>query len=250
MIRVEIDGRPADVDGLRAFALGGGYGHFTAMQVRDGRTRGLDLHLARLHAANRELFGRGLDRGQVRDHIRHAVGADGDGSVRVQVIAPEDAVSIMVTVRPPGAMARTPQGLLPVDYQRPAAHLKHNGGFGQEYFRRLAQRAGFDEALLTTPDGVISEGGITNVGCWDGSTLVWPDAPALAGVTMQLLRRALPSRTTTLRVGDLTGYDAVFVSNSRGIALVDRVGDVPLPTPEKALDVLRDAYGAVRWDPL
>ena len=35
----------------------GSYGHFTAMQVRAGATRGLPLHLARLDAANRELFG-------------------------------------------------------------------------------------------------------------------------------------------------------------------------------------------------
>lgn len=31
------------------------------MQVRDLRTRGLDLHLARLDAAQREIYGTGLD---------------------------------------------------------------------------------------------------------------------------------------------------------------------------------------------
>jgi hypothetical protein len=55
---IEIDGAPADLAALRAVLLGG-YGHFTAMQVRDGRTRGLDLHLRRLDAGNRELFGGG-----------------------------------------------------------------------------------------------------------------------------------------------------------------------------------------------
>ena len=49
--RMEIDGNvPADAQ-LRALALGG-YGHFTAMQVRGRRVRGLDLHLSRLAAAN------------------------------------------------------------------------------------------------------------------------------------------------------------------------------------------------------
>jgi hypothetical protein len=32
------------------------YGHFTAMQVRGRRTRGLALHLRRLEAATKELF--------------------------------------------------------------------------------------------------------------------------------------------------------------------------------------------------
>jgi hypothetical protein len=41
-MRIEIDGQPAGPDLLRLQALGG-YGHFTAMQVRDRCTRGFDL---------------------------------------------------------------------------------------------------------------------------------------------------------------------------------------------------------------
>ena len=51
-----------------------GWGHFTAMQVRGGRTRGLDLHLARLEAAHRDVYGRALGGQEVRDRIRHALG--------------------------------------------------------------------------------------------------------------------------------------------------------------------------------
>ena len=69
-MRVEVDGREATDERLRfpAFA----YGHFTAMQVRAGCVRGLDLHLRRLDAANRELFDAGQD---VVD--RHVVVAHG-----------------------------------------------------------------------------------------------------------------------------------------------------------------------------
>ena len=45
--------------------------------------------------------------------------------------------------------------------------------------RRLANGHGFDEALLTGPGGVISEGAITNLACYDGTTLVWADAPRI-----------------------------------------------------------------------
>ena len=43
---VEINGEPATVAGL--LPVLSNYGHFTVMQVRDGRTRGLALHLRRL----------------------------------------------------------------------------------------------------------------------------------------------------------------------------------------------------------
>ena len=41
---VEVDGAVPTVEVL-AGLVRRGYGHFTAMQVRDGGTRGLDLHL-------------------------------------------------------------------------------------------------------------------------------------------------------------------------------------------------------------
>src|ERR1700761_9844012 len=86
-IRVDVNGRTATAEQLRDYVLGP-YGHFTAMQVRSARTRGLALHLARLDAATRELFGRGLDGDQVRAHIRHALGDIQDASVRVIVYWP------------------------------------------------------------------------------------------------------------------------------------------------------------------
>src|SRR4051794_41878082 len=68
LLRVEVNGGTATAGQLRYPALVN-YGHITVMQVRSGRTRGLQLHLTRLDAANRELFGTGLDDERVRDHI-------------------------------------------------------------------------------------------------------------------------------------------------------------------------------------
>src|SRR5215469_11134450 len=82
--RIEIDGRSATTGDLRAAAVSN-FGHFTAMQVREHRVRGLKLHLARLDAANVELFGTGLDGDLVRSRIRHALGDTRDASVRVHV---------------------------------------------------------------------------------------------------------------------------------------------------------------------
>jgi branched-subunit amino acid aminotransferase/4-amino-4-deoxychorismate lyase len=242
--RMEIDGRTAHPDAWQALDLG--FGHFTAMQVRDGRTRGLDLHLARLDAANREIFVYPLDADLVRERIRHALGGTRDASVRVYAAE----TSIVVTVRDPGHAPAGPQRLRSVRYQRPLAHLKHLGGFAPEYHRRAAQRDGYDEVLLVTDDGTISEGGITNLACWDGTALVWPDAPHLAGITMQLLRQALPWKETTLNLADLPRAKTVFVTNARGIAAVAQVDDVPLPVDESLTKTLIEVYDAVPWDPI
>ena len=57
---VEIDGEEPSLGALRSLALDH-YGHFTAMQVRGGGVRGLDVHLRRLAAQSRELFDEELD---------------------------------------------------------------------------------------------------------------------------------------------------------------------------------------------
>ncbi|GAA4605600.1 aminotransferase class IV family protein [Actinoallomurus liliacearum] len=254
-LRVEVDGGPATADRLRHLALVN-YGHLTVMQVRGRRTRGLGLHLARLDAANRELFGTGLDGDRVRDHIRHALGDDfPDATIRLVVFRPDEAedVSILVIVRPPHDMPAAPQSLQTVRYERPVAHIKHVGAFGQIYHGSAAGRAGFDDALLTGPGGVISETSIANIGFFDGDSVVWPDAPLLPGITMQLLEpalaaRGLPSRRRTVRVADLPSFDTVFVSNSGGVAPVGRVDDVPLSIDPELVKTLFEAYESVPWD--
>jgi branched-subunit amino acid aminotransferase/4-amino-4-deoxychorismate lyase len=249
VLRVEIDGRAVSDDQFRHLALHS-YGHFTAMQVRGGGVRGLDLHLARLTTANQEMFGAELDPDRVRVHIRHALGDLADASVRTMVVlAADDVPALLVTVRPPAGVSSVPLSLRSVPYQRPLPHLKQiGGGFGQVYYRRLAAREGFDEALLTGPDGVIAEGGITNVGFFDGAGVVWPDAPALIGITMRLLERGVPSRRGTVRLADLPAFDGVFVTSSRGIAPVDRVDDLRVPVVTDRMKAVSEAYEAVPWD--
>jgi branched-subunit amino acid aminotransferase/4-amino-4-deoxychorismate lyase len=250
-LTIEINGRAATPDELMALALNG-YGHFTAMQVRGGRTRGLRLHLDRLEAASREMFGAGLDGGQVRDCIRHALGAQvRDASVRVIIQQPveQEPPWLTVTVRAP-ADPLPDSRLGSAAYQRSVAHIKHTGDFGQRYYGRLAERNGFDEALLTGPDGLISEGSVTNIGFFDGTAVVWPAAPMLAGITMQLVqaRLALPQRHSPVRIADLGSFEAVFVTNSHGVAAVTEVDGRRLPVDRAFTGMLQDHYESVPWD--
>jgi branched-subunit amino acid aminotransferase/4-amino-4-deoxychorismate lyase len=87
MSRTEIDGESAKAEDLLIPAVVN-YGHFTGMRVRGGAVRGLDLHLARLESANRELYGVSLNQDRVRAYIRHALGGQtNDTNVRVTVFS-------------------------------------------------------------------------------------------------------------------------------------------------------------------
>jgi branched-subunit amino acid aminotransferase/4-amino-4-deoxychorismate lyase len=252
ILRAEIDGREATAEQLRfpAFA----YGHFTAMQIRGRSVRGLALHLSRLDAANRELFGVGLDGDLVRDRIWHALGDMADASVRVYVGEHDpDDVSIMVTVRGPIEVTAEPVGLMSVPYQRSEPHIKHLSDHGQVYHRRRAALAGFDDALLTGADGIVSECGIANIAFFDGASVVWPEAPALQGITMQLVEPRLPSAGVASRRGpvhlrDIGSYHAAFVTNSRGIVPVGRIDGVDVAVDADLMRTVADVYGSVPWD--
>jgi branched-subunit amino acid aminotransferase/4-amino-4-deoxychorismate lyase len=253
ILRTEVDGREPTAEQLRFPAFT--YGHFTAMQIRGRSVRGLELHLARLDAANREVFGAGLDGDLVRDRIRHALADDMmDASVRVYVGGGDnDDVSILVTVRDPIEVTAEPIGLMSVGYLRSEPHIKHLADHGQVFHRHRAELAGFDDALLTGPHGEISECGIANIAFFDGTSVVWPDAPALQGITMQLLEPRLRDAGLTTRRGpvhlrDLGSYRAAFVTNSRGIVPVGRIDDVTLAIDTDLMRTVAEVYGSVLWD--
>jgi branched-subunit amino acid aminotransferase/4-amino-4-deoxychorismate lyase len=226
-----------------------GWGHFTAMQVRGGRTRGLDLHLARLEAAHQEVYGRPLDGREVRDRIRHALGGRPDASVRVYGYW----AGLIITVREPQDTPDRPHSMKVMQFQRPLARLKHVGSWGQGRFREAALAAGFDECLLTDETGRISEGTITNVGFWRDGTVIWPDAPKLDGITMLVLRRQLAAAGVgqaeeVVRVRDLAGYGGMILCNSRGWAPVGRVDDQVISQDEAFTAVIKAAIGSCPWD--
>jgi branched-subunit amino acid aminotransferase/4-amino-4-deoxychorismate lyase len=241
---VEVNGHAAD-DEAAALLDHEGWGHFTAMQVRDGRTRGLRLHLARLEAAHREVYGKPLDGDLVRERIRHALDGRPDASVRVYGYW----AGLIVTVRGPQEMASRPHAMMTQHYQRPLARLKHVGSWGQGRLHARATAAGFDDGLLTDETGRISEGVITNVGFWRDGSVIWPEAPKLDGITMLVLQRELrargiPQAEATVRVQDLPAYHGMIVCNSHGWAPVGRVDDTPIQHDDAFTDAVSAAYAS------
>lgn len=238
--RLELNGAPASVDDLRHLVQTN-YGHFTVMRAEDGTVRGLDLHLDRLQAATRELFGSELDRVRVRGYLRHVLaGAAGPWSLRINVFArgldrehmerPVE-VDVLVGASPAPVPAAQPLRVRSFVYARELPSIKHVGTFALFHHRRLARLAGFDDALFVDANGRISEGSIWNIGFVDrDGTVVWPQAPQLDGVGMRLVDAGLASqgmrgRVRPVHLRELDTFRIAFFSNAgtpvRALASID-----------------------------
>jgi branched-chain amino acid aminotransferase len=191
------------------------FGHFTSMQVRDGRVDGLDLHFDRLDRSTREVFGQPLPADRVHADLRAAL----DLSLRVNVFATTE-LQLLIRVGPPLQPGADPVRLLAFEHERSVPHLKHTGTFDLTYYARKAKQSGYDDALFHTVSGEISEASIWNICFARGTEIVFPTAPVLPGIRQQVLQRGLHTYSTApVPVTDLPRYDAAYLTNSIDPAL-------------------------------
>lgn len=255
----ELNGRPVTLDELQTLALTN-YGSFTSLRVDDGRVRGLAMHLERLVRDTRLLFGVDLDTERVRELIRRVAPTNGSTTIRVTVFDPSTdlghpdgatAPKILITQRPAGALPLPPLAVQSTFYERDVPEVKSVGLFGTLHHRRTAQLNGYDDALFVDAHGVISEGGTWNIGFFDGDHVLWPDAPALPGVTMQLLQGVHEHRLTRITLADLGGMQAAFATNAAiGVRAITRIDDVHLSADHPVHDILRKEYLDVPGEPI
>jgi branched-subunit amino acid aminotransferase/4-amino-4-deoxychorismate lyase len=225
------------------------------MLVEDFRVRGLALHMERLASDCRQLFDVGLDTDAVRHYVRHALsGNPGLVTARVTVYDPaldlgtigSDAEpSILVTTRPAARSVPAPLRLQAAFYQREVPSVKHVSVFGALMHRRRAQRAGFDDVLFTSRDGLVCEISTANIGFVRGGRIVWPQSEWLPGITMALINRAPdePVAMEPVRLSDLPDMEASFATNSvTGVRAVVSVDGTQWPADHEALAGLRKLY--------
>ncbi|WP_228991508.1 aminotransferase class IV family protein [Streptomyces sp. DH8] len=252
-----LNGRPATADDLAALAFAG-HAHFTAAQVRDGRLRGLDLHLERLRSASAELFGRALPEEVVRSRLRAALrGGPADLSLTATVYSPageftaaDAGLALLVRTGPPSSGPVGPLALAAVEHERFLPHVKHVGEVAKTHLLRRAVADGFDDAAFLDRAGRFSEATIWNLAFWDGEAVVWPRADVLSGTTLSIVRRRLERLGTAQRTVDVTPADlpalagaAVMNSWTPGVP-VHRIGATGLPAAPRFLELLHRAYGA------
>ncbi|OXM71362.1 MULTISPECIES: aminotransferase class IV family protein [Amycolatopsis] len=252
---VHRNGRAATSEDLAPLAFAG-YAHFTAMQVRGGRIRGLDLHLARLRNASVEMFGTALPDETVTAYLRAALK---EGPADVSLVATVYSPEFSTADAEPGVLVRTgpatdgpagPLSLATFEYERVLPAIKHVGEVAKTYYPKQATKRGFDDAAFVDRHGRLTEASIWNLAFWDGEAVVWPEGPMLGGVTMGILRRQLDrlgvaQRSQVVTVPDLSSLRGAVVMNSwtPGVA-VSRIEDVELGTPESFVELLHRAYAA------
>ncbi|WP_313622164.1 aminotransferase class IV family protein [Achromobacter sp.] len=255
---VQRNGQPATAEDLAPLAFAG-YAHFTAMQVRNGRARGLDLHLTRLKAASIEMFGQALPDEAIRDYLRTAIQASPDDHSLVATVyspageftvaGPDARPEVLVRTGPPASGPGGPLALAAVEHERMLPQVKHVGEVAKTYYLRQAAAQGFDDAAFVDRNGRLSEASIWNLAFWDGTGVIWPDAAMLRGTTMGIVQRQLerlgvPQRTRAVALADLPGLRGAAVMNSwtPGVA-VSRIGETAFPEAPAFLEALHRAYG-------
>jgi branched-subunit amino acid aminotransferase/4-amino-4-deoxychorismate lyase len=254
------NGQPTQVEDLLPALVN--YGHFTSLQVRGGAVQGLDLHLARLLQATRELFGSELDTAQVRGWMAQALQRAGlaDASLRVTVFSrhfdfrdplARVAVDVLVAVSAPVSLS-APRRVRSVTWQRELPQIKHVGTFGLFAQRRAAMADGFDDALFVDTQGHVSEGTTWNVAVHDGHQLIWPRAAALRGTAEALLRAHWngPQVCRPLPAGALHGVQAAFACNASGLWALESIDGRALTGSLALAEQGRAVLAGLPWQPL
>jgi len=253
------NGRPATDSDLNPLAFAG-YAHFTAMQVRGGQVRGLDLHLARLRDASRRMFGQVLPDALLRGYLQAAIAAGpSDLSLMATVYSPAGEFTVAGPDVAPEVLVRTapasngpagPLSLAVFGHERVLPEMKHVGEIAKTWFLRQAVEQGFDDATFLDREGRLSEGSIWNLAFWDGDAVVWPQAAMLVGTTMGIVQRQLAvlgiaQRVQPVRLQDLSAMAGAVVMNSwtPGIS-VHRIGNVALPDAPAFTALLHRAFQA------
>jgi 4-amino-4-deoxychorismate lyase len=260
VLNVELNGRTPDLAQTQRLATLN-YGHYTSMQVRDGRVRGLALHMARLDDGNETFFGGRMDiadEHRLRELLRHALGGTADASARVALVAgpdPQAPPDVLITVTDPAPDDPGPPLRVRTDrFVRDWPEQKHAATMGQHFAVRRARQAGYDDALLVGPDGAVREGSAWNVAFWDGEKVIWPQAPVLKGVTMVLLQIAMTMTGTPWALRPVTTGElpdllaAAAVSSRRAAHPIASIDDVRFDENKRLADALTDAWKTVPYD--
>ncbi|MDO5630936.1 MAG: aminotransferase class IV family protein [Paracoccus sp. (in: a-proteobacteria)] len=254
-----LDGHEALAKDLSPLAFAG-FAHFTAMQIRNGKLRGLDLHLKRLRLASLAMFGQAHDDMRVRDILRMAIDAGpSDLSLTATVFSRSGEFSAKGAPDDPAMLVRTfpaapgPVGPVALDmvvHQRVLAEFKQVGEPMKTYAMRQAARRGYDDALFIDEQGRLAEATIWNLAFWDGESIIWPKADILHGVTMQIVDRQLAkigirSRIEEIRLADIDSFSGAALMNSWTPCVpIRKIGAINVAVSEQFHLALRTAYEA------
>ncbi len=237
-----------------------GFAHFSALQVRDRKIKGLDLHLARLRQASLTLYNRASTDTLIRSYLRSAIeNSPPNHSLTITVYSPKGEFTVQSMDIEPAVLIRTsaptngpagPLRLAAIPHERPLPETKHVGEIGKTYYLHQAVKRGFDDAVFVNNDGHLSEGSIWSLVFWDGESVIWPKARILKGTMMGIVQRQLsrlniPQRDEIITMSRLAELQGAAVMNSwtPGISVTE-IESNSFTEPNALIELLHKAYKA------
>lgn len=210
----------------------------------DGAGVAIDRHRSRFSAHVHEVFGVDeQESGAAYDHALAHLPAE--GSWFPAFVWTDGGLRLLVRPFPVERLHDTTTLLLvPTTDARKRPDIKGFDYLSQTYAHRQATDAGYDDQILTTADGKITETVFATVVVARNGELLVPDAPRLDSVTLAVLRERAgrPVRPVALTASHLLTAPVVFtLSALHGVRVVERVNDGSYqPNPQ-----LRESLQAV-----
>jgi branched-chain amino acid aminotransferase len=239
---------PATDDGLIR-----GDGVFEVIRVYDGAPFALDEHFARLErsAANLRLT---VDLESVRADahrlLAEALAGDPSAYESVRIVLTRGGRRLLFTEAPLGLPERIRLGSITYSPTHVLDGVKSLSYAANMLARRLAQEAGYDDALLVTPHGRVLEASTASVFWVTGGAIYTPPLSdhILASITRAVVLEVTDAQERACVLDDLRGADEVFLASTmrevHPVSAVDdrtfeTVGPVTARTGEVVIERIR-----------
>lgn len=218
----------------------------------DGAGIAVDRHRSRFTAHVQEVFG--VDKDETVAAYDHALAhLPSDGSWFPGFVWTSKGLRLVLRPFPVEHLRSSTTLLLQGTLDaRKRPDIKGIDYLSQLYAHRQATDAGYDDQVLATGDGSLTETVFATLLIAQGGELIVPDAPRLAGITLEVLgeRAGRPVRLDTVTPSRLLAAPAVFtLSSLHGVRVVERVNDASYqPNPalrDRLQEVLDEARGPV-----
>ena len=215
----------------------------------DGAGVAVDRHRDRFTAHVRAVFDVGAEESAAAyDHALAHLPVE--GSWFPAFVWTAAGLRLLVRPFPVEQLRRTTTLLLrPTLDARKRPDIKGFDYLSQTYALRDATDAGYDDQVLATSDGSLSETVFATLVLARGGELIVPDAPRLDSVTLSVLRERAgrPVRAATVTASHLLTAPAVFtLSALHGVRVVERVNDASYEPNPALRDRLQAALQGAR----
>ena len=211
-----------------------GYGLIETMRVREGRIPFLERHVARLERSLRQL---GLPRSsQDVAALVRPFAETGDAVLRVEVL--DGRASVTVRELPP---LDPPAVITASEPHRPYAHKTTERGCFLTAAAQ-AERAGADDALLLTAEGLVAEGTVWTLCWWEGDRPRTPtlELGILPGIGRARVLELVPqAEEGWYRRAGLDGKSLFLTNAVRGVVAIASLDEEPVPADARTEDLAR-----------